>query len=135
MFRGDDEVLQRQVLVNVVTGALATIAPGDPFPPSFAPQNITGWRIVATTKFHVQDPDSQAVWQGDNAALGSIVLTEPLVGKFVATQPALATRSFPDGPVVLVYDIKGKNATPPTWTETLEEGTLTVEPSVTRVTL
>jgi hypothetical protein len=134
-YRGDTTVIELQVLVNVLTGALVSIGPLDQFPPGYAPANITGWRVEYTAKYYVQDPDNQAVWQGDNETLGGIVLTEALIGKFTITQPGSTTAQFPDGPVALVTDVKAKNVASTPVTTTVDSGTLTVLPSVTRASL
>lgn len=132
MFRGDDAVLLRQVLVNPQTLQLVTIGPADPYPPGFASQIITGWYIVFTAKYQFPDPDNRAVWQGDTALLGGVTITFPVAGKYQITLPAAATRAFPDGPVVLVYDTKITSTFLPTpETVTIESGTLTVAPSAT----
>jgi hypothetical protein len=127
MSRGDSFVFDVQVLRP---------PPGAPNAPPI-PVNITGWRMWFTAKYQVNDPDNTAVAQVTSdptsvPAGGGIVFTQPLQGSAEITMPPLATYTFPDGPVVLVYDVQVKtnDSTPRIFT--VESGTLTVNPDVTR---
>ena len=122
MFRGDTLVFDVQVFQAPQFGA----PPGTPTPP----QNITGWFMWFTAKFHASDADSQAVSQVTSAPLGGIVFVDALSGRAEITMPAIATRSFPDGPVALIYDVQTKDLLGRI--STVDAGTLTVNPDATR---
>lgn len=110
MYRGDNFVLEVQVAKNGIR------------------QDITGWFMWFTAKYAYPDPDSCAVTQ--RTTTDGIVFTDPANGKATITVPPLATRNFPDGRVTLVYDVQVKDLSGAIWT--VESGTLTVAPDVTR---
>lgn len=113
MFRGDTFVFDVQV-----------------FQANGAPADISGWTAWFTAKFYVNDPDLRAVMRQDNGDLGGIVLTQPTIGKLEVTVAPIATRGFPDGAVELVYDVQVRDNSGRV--STVDSGTLTVNPDVTR---
>ena len=81
-------------------------------------------------KMGPQDPDNFAVAALDTATLGGVTITTPTAGKGHVLVPAAATRSFPDGDVECVYDIK--MLTSAGEQVTIQFGTITVHPTATR---
>ena len=101
-----------------------------PPPGPWSPQNLTGWRVEFTAKYHFGDPDKQAVFSLNNASKGGIVLVNPpTVGKVAVTMPAIGTRAFPDGLVVLAWDLQCVD--PSGNVRTVAAGPLGVFPNVT----
>jgi len=130
MYRGDSKSFTRQVLFNALTDEYRTIAPSiEQIPNGFAALNLTGWRVWFTAKYHYPDPDSSAVMQLDNAALGGVVIVTPATGILVATTPPIATRLFPDSEIALVCDLQGKDGSG--LIRTFDSGILVVSPDVT----
>lgn len=116
MFRGDSFVFE----VNVLQA-------------DCAPQNITGWSMWFTAKYFVADYDTQApIKLGTISPLSGITFTNALAGQAEVTIPSVATAGFPDTPTKLVYDVQVKDTTGRVFT--IETGTLTVNPDVTRAT-
>lgn len=122
MFRGDTFVFDVQVYKAPVFGQ-----PEDSPTP---PQDITGWKMWFTAKNQFPDPDRAAVVQLDNASIGGIAFIQPTNGLAEVTMSPLATYGFADGPVTLVYDVQVKDLSGRL--TTVEQGTLTVYPDVTR---
>jgi hypothetical protein len=122
MSRGDTFVLDIQVFQAPQFGS----PPGTPTPP----QDVTGWFFWFTAKYQVQDADSAAVSQLTSGLSGGITFIQPTIGRVRCIMPAVATRSFPDGPVVLAYDVQGQDLLGNI--STVEIGTITVNPDVTR---
>ena len=120
MARGDTFIFQVQVL-QPPAGA----PPGTPP----VPTNITGWFLWFTAKYTYVDPDSRAV-SALTSASSAVTITQPVSGTVVITMPPIATYAFPDGPVKLVYDVQGKDTSGNIYT--IETGTITVYPDVTR---
>jgi len=114
-FRGDSFVFQVQVLQ------------GD----GCTPQNITGWMAWFTAKEHYAVPDLQAsIRLGTTLPLTGITFTSPSEGKMEIIVPPSATVNFPDTAQCLVYDVQVKDGAGNVFT--VELGTLTVRPDVTR---
>jgi hypothetical protein len=123
MSRGDTFVLDIQVFQAPQFGS----PPGAPTPP----QDVTGWFFWFTAKYQVNDADSMAVSQLTNASPSTgITFIQPTIGRVRCIMPAVATRSFPDGPVQLVYDVQAQDLLGNI--STVESGTLTVNPDTTR---
>lgn len=115
MFRGDSFVFEVQVLQ----------ADG------CSPQNITGWEAWFTAKEHYAVPDVQATIRlGTTLPLVGIVITSPFEGKMEIVVPPSATVNAPDTPLCLVYDVQVKDGAGRIFT--VELGTLTIRPDVTR---
>ena len=115
MFRGDSFVFDVQVLQ------------GD----GCSPQNITGWDAWFTAKEHYAVPDSQApIRLGTLPPLVGITFTSPTEGKMEIVVPPFATVNFPDTPLCLFYDVQVRDGAGRIFT--VELGTLTVRPDVTR---
>lgn len=94
------------------------------------PVNLDGSKLWLTAKWYVSDPDNMAVIALTSETSGGIVF-DPLVrGRAVATIQPISTRAFPDGPVTLQYDVQMKDVTGKV--TTVERGTLTVTPDITR---
>ncbi len=121
-FRGDTFVLDVQIL-RPPAGSL----PGSPP----VPTNITGWMAWFTLKRTVVDPDRFAVCQltPTPTGQGGIAFTQPLIGWLEVTMNSIVTRGFPDGNVVLPYDIQVRDLTGNQFT--VEKGVLVVMPDVT----
>ena len=120
MYRGDTFVYDTQ-LMNPLPGPTQ----------GKVPQNLTGWTLWFTAKYQAVDADQNAVIQQDNATVGGVVVVGPATnGNIAVTAAPLSTRGFPDAPVTLVYDIQGKDGSGRIFT--METGTLTVAPDVTR---
>jgi hypothetical protein len=95
------------------------------------PQDITGWTAWFTAKEHVALQDSAATIRlGNILPLTGIVLTFPTQGKMRITVPPSATINCPDTPLCLFYDVQVKDVAGNVFT--IERGTLTVKPDVTR---
>ncbi len=120
MFRGDALSFPVQVLTPAVPSL-----PNSPL----VPANITGWKMWATLKFYLSDPDVRAVSQVTQTG-GGIVFVQPLSGIAIVTFPTGATQNFPDGPVDLVYDVRAED--PAGNAKTIDFGTITVWPGSTR---
>jgi hypothetical protein len=129
--RGDTLTFPFQVTVDPILGTLGTCIPNK-LPPDLVPQALTGWQLWFTLKLYYSDPDSQAVAQLDNMTLGGVTVTSAHQGLAKAVVPNTVTQTFPDGPVTLYYDIQAKD--PAGNVTTLESGTTTVGPDVTRRT-
>lgn len=114
MYRGDTFVLDAQVKKDGV------------------PVNITGWKVWFTAKRTYVEPDNVAVMRHDSDALGGVTITDAVNGKVRVVTSPNATAGFPDGPVKLVYDLQTKDLANNIFT--VETGTLTVLPDVTRAT-
>lgn len=104
--------------------------PGAPAGSPQIPQNITGWSFWFTLKYYYSDPDLAAVAQLTSSPPTGVTITDAVNGKLLITMQPIVTRSFPDQPTKLVYDVKGKDATGNI--TTVDSGTLTVNPSATR---
>jgi hypothetical protein len=129
--RGD--TLQFQVLVGQDSRTLAygTVWSGERWPPNTAPSDLSAWtRIVFTAKRELPDWDNQSVWQLDDLSLGGVASTGT-GGAVSVTGPAWNTTGLGDGPVGLVYDLKGVDAAG--LVHTLESGEIVVLPDVTRI--
>lgn len=131
MFRGDSKKITRQVFVNPLSLQLTSIDQGAAeLPPAgFAVQNLTGFHVEFTAKYHFGDPDNQAVMRLDNQTLGGVTLTNATIGQLVVTTPAISTRGFPDGTVVLVWDLQVVDTAGNV--STVAAGTLAVYPDAT----
>jgi hypothetical protein len=130
--RGDTLVFTIQV-ENPAPGSL----PSNP-PPPLVPTNITGWKFWFTAKRNFADPDSLAVAQVVSTGAstppgGSIAITNALSGlvQVVGWQPS-ATQGFADAPEAVYYDVQAQDTLGNTFT--VEQGTITVVPDVTRST-
>jgi hypothetical protein len=141
MYRGDSLVFSGQV----VRPAPGTTAHSEdpkpilrPFPDAYPPRgpvvpvDITLYAIHLTAKYELPDYDQQAVFALSNAAGGGIVYTTPTAGLVAFTGPALATRSFPDGPVRLIYDVQVTDSLGVV--STVDFGYLLVRPNARRTT-
>lgn len=120
MYRGDTLIFPVQV-VQVPAGA----APGS-LP---VPQNVSGWTFWCTGKRHYSDPDSRAVWQVTTDG-GGIAIVNAAAGMAQIVIPASATLNFPDADDVVVYDVQARDLNGDVFT--VERGTVTVHPDVTR---
>lgn len=129
MYRGDTLQIQTQVVRDAVSGQLSTCVPNQ-LPPGAVPQDLTGYHVQFTAKYFDPDPDNKAVFLLDNQGLGGVTILDVTLGKVQAVGQPIATIAFPDGDVPLVYDVQlvdgGGVVT------TVETGTLTVSPDVTR---
>lgn len=95
------------------------------------PKNLTGYEVWFTAKEHYGIPDSQAsIRLGTLLPLTGVVITSAYEGKVRVTVPATATVNFPDTSMTLFYDVQIKDTLGQIFT--VESGTLTVEPDVTR---
>lgn len=130
MLRGDTLVFTESVWTDLITGAIVGVPAGQQPPPGYVPLDITGFTIWFTAKGEFPDPDNRSVSQLDNASVGGITVLSANPGKFKVQMPALATRDFADSDVVLQYDIQIEDAGGRV--TTIETGTLTVSPDVTR---
>jgi len=123
MFRGDNLIFDVQVQKSPYPGT----------PP--VPIDITGYFMWFTAKRSTNDSDTQALTQITTTPTsvppgGSIVLTQPTVGKAEITTPQAMTSAFPDGVVKIVYDVKVRDTSSRVFT--VEAGTIVVYPNVTR---
>jgi hypothetical protein len=130
-FRGDSLFFLDHAYKDVTTGALFSVPAGLLPPPNAVPLDLAGARMVFTAKSYDTQFDQQAIWQLDNAALGGVVVTSAAGGAFTVTAPPIRTYAFADGPVELVFDLQvvlasGRVAT-------IEAGTITIVPDVTRI--
>lgn len=93
-----------------------------------APMSLTGWVVAVAIKRYLSDPDPFAVFTARSTdASPAIVISDAALGQVQVTVPAIATIGFADGPVRLVWAMKGKS--PSGAVRTLAEGTITVNPS------
>jgi len=129
MRRGDTLFFLAQVFRDPITSQYVS-APQNMPPPGYVPADITAFKVWFTAKYNVVDQDPQAVSQLDNQLLGGVVVSNATTGQYNVTMPPLVTRNFPDGDVVLVYDVQIEDASMRIFT--VESGTLTVVPDVTR---
>lgn len=95
-----------------------------------APLLLTGAKIWFTAKNNYVDADNLAVIALDTALLGGVTILSATGGTMRVVIPPLATRSFPDGPTRVVYDVQIKNAAGAI--STVESGEITVFPDVSR---
>lgn len=130
MFRGDTLFFEELVYRDLTTGRLLGVPVGQQPPSGAVPQDITGYTIWFTAKNQYPDTDNRAVAQLDNAAVGGVVIESANPGKFSVAMPPTATRDFPDSDVALVYDLQLEDTTGRV--STIEVGTITVSPDVTR---
>lgn len=98
-------------------------------PRTGGPLDLTGAKIWFTAKNNYVDPDNQAVIALATDTSG-VLITDAPRGLARVDVPPLATRSFPDGIVQVVYDVQLKDATG--FITTVESGTLKVYPDVSR---
>lgn len=98
-------------------------------PSTGGPLNLTSTTIWFTAKHNYVDPDIRAAIKCSTDNDG-VVITDVVRGKARVTIDPIKTRSFPDGPVKLVYDIQIKDAGGAV--TTIEAGTITVWPDVSR---
>jgi len=116
MYRGDSFVFDFQIQ-RPPTGS------PDGTPPQ--PVNLTGYLIWFAVKYHLGDPDNQAI-----AFLGigtGVTITDVVNGKGEAIVTPIKTRGFPDGVSKLFYGLKVQD---PSGNEfTAEVGTIDVWPS------
>lgn len=129
VFRGDSLYFLDTVYRDLITQALFTVPPGTFPPPNAVPVDLTTARIIFTAKMYDTDYDQKAIYQLDNAVLTGVVVTSAVGGAFNVTGAPIRTMPFPDGPVELVFDIQVILAGRVT---TVEAGTLTVWPDITR---
>jgi hypothetical protein len=94
------------------------------------PENITDWKLWFTAKRTYSDWDSMAAVRLSSEPNDGIIFIDPVNGKAEITIPPVKTVGYPDGPVVLVYDVQAKDTNGRIFT--VEGGTLTVIPDVTR---
>lgn len=92
--------------------------------------DITGWAFRWTAKYALANPDAQAALQQDTLAIGGIVLVSPTEGQLVVTVQPIATRSWPDADVRVLYDLQATDLGG--IVTTCEMGDLTIEPDCTR---
>ena len=92
--------------------------------------DLVGSKLWFTAKHQYANKDNEAVMQLTTDPGGGIVLSTTVRGKALVTTSPLATRGFPDGDVALVYDVQMLDITGKI--TTVESGTLTVKPDVTR---
>jgi len=115
MWRGDSHIFDVRVLQS----------------DGCTPQDITGWTAWFTAKEHTALQDSQATIRlGNVPPLTGIVLTSPTQGLMRVTVPPSATINCPDTPFCLLYDVQVKDGAGNVFT--IERGTLTIKPDVTR---
>jgi len=96
-----------------------------------ANKNITGAKVWFTVKREVIDFDTMAVFRADSSdGSGDVVITDATTGRVSIRMPANKTLFFPDTNVVLVFDVQILDASG--IVITVERGTITVEPDVTR---
>lgn len=97
-------------------------------PPDTPPQpvNLTGYFAWFSAKYHLDDPDNQAVALLTSAVGNGIVFTDVPNGKMEITMPAIATRGFPGGKTRLFYTVQVKD--PSANIFVAEVGTLDVWP-------
>lgn len=95
------------------------------------PVNITGYKIYFTVKRYITDPDAYAVFQSNSADLtNNVTITDALNGKVTCKMPSSKTVNFPDGQVVLLYDVAVIDLAGNV--STVDSGTVTIVPDVTR---
>ncbi len=103
-------------------------------PSTGAPLDLTGAKIWFTAKNNYVDPDIRAVIALDSDTVsgnGAVtILTPATSGQARIDINPIATRAQPDGVVKLVYDVQVKDAAG--FVTTVENGTLTIIPDVTR---
>lgn len=130
-FRGDSLYFLDTIYTDIVTQAIFSVPPLSNVtpPPNAVPLNLTGGKVTFTAKYYDTDFDQNAVWQLDTALLGGVVITSAVGGKISVTGAPIKSYAFPDGPVNLVFDIQVILAGRVT---TVEAGTLTVYPDITR---
>lgn len=112
MFRGDTLEIETQFLKSGI------------------PVDLTsGYTIMFTAKYAVQDPDTSAVFQGSTTS-SDVVITDAINGKCKLTMPAIKTIHFPDATTTIVYDFQAKQTATSKIT-TFEIGTIEVCADVT----
>ena len=96
------------------------------------PIDVTGWTVWFTSKFAYQNPDLQAAFRADNipGGAGGVTFVDAGLGQVLVVAPPLATYGYGDGPTDLLYDVQVEDAGGVI--TTVEVGTLTVHPDVTR---
>lgn len=121
-YRGDTFTLKVQV---------TQLPDGAPDGTFAIPVNITGYKIYFTVKRYLTDPDAYAVFQSNSADLTTnVTITDALNGKATCKMPASKTVNFPDGLVVLLYDVTAIDLSGNV--STVDSGTVTIVPDVTR---
>jgi hypothetical protein len=128
MFRGDSLIFPI---------AVTQIPAGAPPGSQPSPANIAGWTLTYTLKFHVQDPDNQAIFQTNSnvnmttiPTLGGIQVTNTQQGLATVTQPPSATLTFPDSKYDVFYDVQAKDLLGNIFT--VERGIISVWPDISR---
>lgn len=128
MSRGDSLVFQVQATQPVNAPPIVQNVP-------FVPTDVTGWKFWFTLKYNFADPDYLAVAQitptGSTPLGGSVTVLQATTGIIQVLMPPAATVQFPDSPVTCLYDIQVLDTFGNTFT--IERGTVTVYPDVTRV--
>lgn len=134
--RGDTLYFLTQVFQDAQTKQLLTVPvtnPPTPPPPGCVPFNLTGCTLWYTAKGYPTDPDVRAVFAlGSASPLSGVSLVSATVGLVSVTGPASRTLGFPDGPVRLSADLQVRDGGGRV--STVEAGTLTVVPDLTRAT-
>ena len=96
------------------------------------PKNLTGFEVWFTAKEHYAVPDAQAsIRLGTSPPLTGVPSPSRFEGKVRIVIPAQARVNLPDTPMMLVYDVQLKEISTGR-IFTVESGTLTVSPDVTR---
>ena len=116
---------------NALVRVIQVTAPPPNSPPGTpnVPQDITNWKLYFTVKWNLADQDTQAICQLSSATTG-ITKTIPTGGYAQITMPPGVTASVPDAPVDVYYDVLAIDTFGNPYT--VEQGTITVGPSVTR---
>src|ERR1700690_3777028 len=100
MNRGDTYIFDLQVFQPPAPFTRPTCQPG-------TPQNITGWFVWFTAKYHRDDADTAAVIAV--TTLSGIIFTNPTMGQIQITDPAASTSGLPTANVPLYYDVQVKD--------------------------
>lgn len=95
--------------------------------------NLTGAKVWFTVKRAHAQFDTAAVHRADTTdGSGHVTIADAASGRITAKMPAIATVGFADGKQGLVYDVQVKDSAGDIFT--VDEGTITVTPDVTRAT-
>jgi hypothetical protein len=95
--------------------------------------DIAGWTFWFTAKVAVPLPDQQAQIAQDNigpGGNGGITITDAAAGELLVQVQPIVTRAYPDGPVLLDYDVQAQD--PLGVITTLETRKMIVLPDITR---
>lgn len=125
VLRGDTQIIDYKVFADPVTGLPVPGTLGQPF-------NLTGSKAWWTAKDNAVVQDDQAFFQRTSTPANGIVFTDAVQGKLRVTISPANTRGAPDQPTGYVYDLQ--IMTTGGAIVTLEMGTLTVTPDITRIT-